>query len=614
MNIYQNNIHKYKAEVSKLAKELNQLSTIRLIAFLCSIALIIFLANERWIALILTVGPLLGFGFALIIKRYNRIAYLKRHATFLKEINENEVLKLENKLSDFPTGQEFIRRDHAYVSDLDIFGSNSLFQLLNRTTAESGKIYLAKWLSEPASKDVILERQKAIKELSSKFEWRQDFQASGMHFQNPKSDYKKLLSWIKTPEQLIPNQSKYLIATILLSLSAISATLYFFLHAYSPDWFTKLIPLIIILTVNQFFLRKIRPITEETLEKTHQNTKILAGYQSLIKKIESENFDSALLKRLQSALNRNKYSASGEINRLKNILEIFQLTGNKRTSIEGNKFYLIFNLFFLLDVYWIILTEKWKSKNRDHLDSWVSAISEFEVLSSLAGFSYSNPSFSFPEIKDEPYSIQFEKLGHPLINTEIRVCNHFNLSGQGKTALITGSNMAGKSTFLRTLGVNLVLGFMGAPCCAKSAQISHMKIFSSMRTLDNLEEGISSFYAELRRIEQLLDLIKKGQPIFFLLDEMFKGTNSKDRHKGGFSLIKQLEELNAFGMISTHDLELAILAKNQSTVTNYSFNSEIREGKMSFNYKLTEGICKDFNASELMKRSGIKVLSDIEKI
>ena len=180
--------------------------------------------------------------------------------------------------------------------------------------------------------------------------------------------------------------------------------------------------------------------------------------------------------------------------------------------------------------------------------------------------------------------------------------------------MITGSNMAGKSTFLRTVGVNLVLALMGAPCCAKSGQVSHMKMFTNMRTQDNLEEGISSFYAELKRVERLLTLIKSGEPIFFMLDEMFKGTNSQDRYKGGVSLIKQLSELNAFGLISTHDLELAKLAGNHMIVSNHSFNSQINDGEMSFDYQLTDGICTDFNASELMKRSGIKVLDDIESL
>jgi DNA mismatch repair ATPase MutS len=316
-----------------------------------------------------------------------------------------------------------------------------------------------------------------------------------------------------------------------------------------------------------------------------------------------------ILLRLQSAVGRDNHSAAAEISRLKKILAVFQLRGRKREF--NHQFYSLFNNLWFFDVYLIILTEQWKNRNRSFLREWVSAISEFEALTSLAGFHYSNPAFTFAEIVDNSYNIDFQMLGHPLISTDKRVLNDFSLGGQGEIVMITGSNMAGKSTFLRTVGVNVILALAGAPCCARSGQVSNLRIFTSMRTQDSLEEGVSSFYAELKRLEQLLKLIESGQPVCFLLDEMFKGTNSRDRHKGGLSLIKQLKELNAFGIISTHDLDLAILVGKHKIVTNYSFNSSLDEGEMIFSYALTEGLCSDFNASELMKRSGIKVLSDI---
>ena len=203
------------------------------------------------------------------------------------------------------------------------------------------------------------------------------------------------------------------------------------------------------------------------------------------------------------------------------------------------------------------------------------------------------------------------RLGHPLINSNKRVCNNFHSEGQGDIVLITGSNMGGKSTFLRAVGVNLVLAFAGAPCCAIQGQVSNLKLFTSMRTQDNLKEGVSSFYAELSRIEKMLKLIESSQNTFFLLDEMFKGTNSEDRHKGGFSLINQLSKLKTSGIIATHDIELAKLSGNKRLVTNYSFNSEIKDNSMIFSYELHPGICNDFNASELMKKSGIEILSNI---
>ena len=611
MNIYQANIQKYRTKGETLAKVLNRLSVLRLVAFLFSIAIIVYLANERLAVLIGVVAPVFVLGYILLIKHYNQVAYDKRHADFLKEINEGEVLKCKNELSGFPTGQKFISRSHPYVSDLDVFGPHSLFQLLNRTTTESGNVCLAEWQSAPASKEVILERQEAIQELTPKLDWRQDFQATGMHFKNPKSDYNKLLAWVEKPVELLPNKSKHLVLGVLLSIIATSLGVYYCIQVFSSNYTLSIVPLVIVLLLNYLVLRRVKPIAEDIIENTHHNVKILRGYQVLVVKIESEKFHSKILQQLQSAFNQDNFSASNEINKLRKILEIFQLRGTKKT--DRNKFYPVFNIFWLLDIYWILLTEKWKQRNSAYLKSWASAVGEVEVLSSLAGFSYSNPSFTFPEIKEEPFIVQFEMLGHPLIGAGKRVCNDFSLRGEGNITMVTGSNMAGKSTFLRTVGINLVLALMGAPCCARSGQVSYMRVFSSMRTQDNLEEGTSSFYAELKRIEQLLELIDSGEPVFFLLDEMFKGTNSKDRHKGGFSLIKQLKELNAFGIVSTHDLDLAVFAGKHRLVSNRSFNSEIREGEMIFDYGLADGLCRDFNASELMKKSGIKILSDIEE-
>lgn len=613
MNVYENKILEYQTALTEAEKELKNLSTLRLLAFLGSFALIIFLANARLAPLVWLLVPICMLGFGLLIRDYDKLSYQKTNITFLKEINEQEVLRQQNKLSGFPSGQAFIDRNHPYAADLDMFGPHSLFQLINRATTESGQALLAEWLAQPASEKIILQRQQAIKELNSKLDWRQDFQAAGMHFTNSKSGYQKLLTWIEKPATLLPDQLKYMSVSVLLALASTAAAVYFVygIMYYMQDFSLRyILPLIVSLIINSLYLKKLRPIAEDIIDNTHNNVIILGGYQSLITKIESGHFQSEILQRLKSAFSEGTYSAAYEISRLKNILSVFQMKGSKR-SVGKNDFYAIFNILWLFDVHLIILTEKWKQKNGPQLRTWAGSVSEFEVLSSVAGFAYSNPSFTFPEIQKEPYSIHFEMLGHPLLNPQRRVSNDFDLDGRGEIAMITGSNMAGKSTFLRTVGINLVLALIGAPCCAKSGRVSHMKIFTSMRTQDNLEEGVSSFYAELKRIEQLLKLIESGEPIFFLLDEMFKGTNSEDRYKGGASLIRQLSELNAFGMISTHDLELARLAAKHMIVANFSFNSEINSGEIIFNYLLTKGICTDFNASELMKRSGIRILSDI---
>ncbi|MFY0592308.1 MutS-related protein [Roseivirga sp.] len=601
-----------KEEILSLEEITKRYSFLRLASFIISFIVIIALANERLITWVWIVTPLSVFTFTYLLVRYNQFNNQKQKETHLKEVNENELLRLSNELSKFPTGTQYLKENHAFIADLDVFGPHSVFQLLNRTTTESGSERLANWLSKSADKETINDRQEAIQDLKPKLKWRQQFEVSGLSYKNTESDYQKLLKWFDIPEQLLPKQTLYLSASI--SLGVISTTLAVLcLINIATDGLQIYLPLFLLVTgINYSILKKVAPIAEETIDHTHYNVQILGGYEMLAQNILSEKFESKKLKLLQADLIRGDATANKEIKQLRKILEIFQLRGTRRS--DNNKFYVLFNIFWLFDIYWILLTEKWKFRNRKQVPIWIEAISNFEALNSLAGFAYANTDYVFPEIKAEPYHLDFQMIGHPLIATKSRVCNNFSLKERGQIAMITGSNMAGKSTFLRTIGVNLVLAYAGAPCCSKSAGVSSMTMFTSMRTQDNLIEGVSSFYAELKRVEHLLKLIESGQPIFFMLDEMFKGTNSEDRYKGGVSLIKQLNELNAFGIISTHDLELAKLAGHHMIVSNHSFNSKIKAGILKFDYKLQGHICTDFNASELMKNSGIKIINDIEKM
>lgn len=613
MKIYQENIKKYNAKTLRLKKVLNRISLLRLLIFVISSTILITLFSINLITPIFIVFPISIICFALVVKHHNKIAYLRKHTSFLKRINESEILREECNLEEFDTGHKFINQNHPYTSDLDIFGQHSIFQLVNRTTTESGMILLSEWLSEPAPNYEIHDRQKAIKELSQKLDWRQDFQASGMHYKNKKSDYYKLLDWVGAPVVLLKYRRIYIAVAIILSILSLLGLFLFIINLTSPTWYIYILSCITVLFVNYIILRKVNPLAEEIVETSTGNLNTLRGYRTLINKIESESFKSKKLYELQSILIKGKYSAFNEINRLCRILDFSHQRPIKKQPIGGNHFYFILNCFLLLDIYLIIGAEKWKSKNKAFLKPWSRVVSEFEVINSFAGFCYSNPSYTFPEITEKNNYVHFELLGHPLINSNKRVCNNFHSEGHGNIVMITGSNMGGKSTFLRTVGVNLVLALTGAPCCAKYGQVSNLKLYTSMRTQDNLKEGISSFYAELDRIEKMLKLIKSSHNVFFLLDEMFKGTNSEDRHKGGFSLINQISKLKTSGIIATHDIKLAKLSENKMLVTNYSFNSEIINDSMIFSYELHPDICNDFNASALMEKSGIKIISDISK-
>lgn len=613
MQIYKDNIKRYDADFLKLSKLLNRISFLRLFIFVISIIILIYLFKYKLFIPILIVSPILIFCFGAAIKYYDKIIFLKKHTVFLKGINESEILREECNLDEFDTGHKFINQNHPYTSDLDIFGQHSIFQLLDRTTTESGMILLAEWLSEAAPNYEIHERQKAIKELSQKLDWRQDFQASGMHFQNRKSDYNKLLVWVEASAVLLKHRLIYIAVAIILSILSLLGLYLSIINLASSSRYFYIFLFIIVLVINYIILRRIKPIADDIVKTSQEIINILRGYRTLINKIECENFNSKKLCELQSLLIKSKYSALNEINKLCRLLEFSQQRGVriKYIAIGGNYLYPLLNIFLLIDIYLIIGIEKWKSKNKVFLKSWAEAVSEFEVINSLAGFCYSNPSYTFPEITEKINYVYFESVGHPLINSNNRVCNDFHSEGQGDIVLITGSNMGGKSTFLRTVGVNLVLALAGAPCCAKYGEVSNLKLYTSMRTQDNLKEGISSFYAELDRIEKMLKLIESSHNVFFLLDEMFKGTNSEDRHKGGFSLINQISKLKTSGIIATHDIELAKLSGNKMLVTNYSFNSEIINDSMIFSYKLHTGICNDFNASALMEKSGIKIISNI---
>ncbi len=611
MKIYQENIKKYDTKTARLKIVLNRISLLRLLIFLISITILIILFSLNLITPVFIVFPISVISFGIVIKHHNKIAHLKKHTSFLKKINEFEIQREKCNLEEFDAGQKFINPNHPYTSDLDIFGHHSIFQLINRTTTESGMILLTKWLSEPARNSEIDDRQKAIKELSQKLNWMQDFQASGMHFQNKQSEYYKLLDWVAAPSVLLKYRQIYIAVAIILPILFILSSYFFYVHLDSLMGLIYLSLMILVLLTTFIILKKVKPQAENIVETSTENLKTLKGYRTLINKIECESFKSDKLAELQSILTKGKYSAYNEINRICRLLDFSHQRPIKKQPINGNQLYPIINSFLLIDIYLIIGTEKWKSKNKAFLKSWAEAVSEFEVINSFAGFCYSNPSYTFPEIAEKNNYVHFESLGHPLINSNNRVCNDFHSGGHGDVVMITGSNMAGKSTFLRTVGVNLVLALAGAPCCASACQVSNLKLFTSMRTQDNLEKGISSFFAELSRIEKMLKQIENNQNIYFLLDEMFKGTNSEDRHKGGFSLINQLSKLETSGIIATHDIELAKLTEQKKLVANYSFNSEMINGSMIFNYKLHNSICYDFNASELMKKSGIEILSNI---
>jgi hypothetical protein len=590
LDIFQERTDLFKSEYQVLNRKYNTIAVIRIIAFLSFLTIAIIAANYRLGTLLAMTVLIFPIVFGLIIKLHQRISYKRRQTGFLKLINENEANIAQGILVQQDQGQEYVDTKHAYTNDLDIFGANSVFQLLNRTSTGSGKKTLASWLKKKASQKEILDRHNAIEELSVNIGWRQEFQAKGMHNDIRQLDYSSLLNWLK---ETLAIKTTYKVLVVLLPL--ITLTLIGLNIFTSVSFYFTLGAIFINFLILSRFHQHMKDLSEAVLD----HVGVLKSYGSLIGHLEDSIFKNAYLMSLKSRFDNDGLSASASIQKLQKILDLL--------NARSNFFYSFLNYTLLFDLVIIIRSERWKQKNQADIEKWFDTIGLFEAICSLAGFHYANPDYTFPEICEADFTLSTTALGHPLIKPKERVMNDFEMNGKGALSIITGSNMSGKSTFLRTLGVNIVLAYAGAPVCAKKMSLSLLQVFTGMRTVDNLEEHVSSFYAELKRIRALLDTVELGQPVFYMLDEILKGTNSHDRHIGAVALAKQLSETASFGLISTHDLDLGKLENELSHVENYSFNSTIEGDEIIFPYKLDKGVCKSFNASKLMENMGIKI-------
>lgn len=328
----------------------------------------------------------------------------------------------------------------------------------------------------------------------------------------------------------------------------------------------------------------------------------MSKYERLLESIEGEHFTSKKLMMLRGQITESKSNkkASENINSLAKIVNAF--------DNRLNMLYPIINYLTMWDLQCILRQEKWKSTFKDEMKKWFTSIHEIDALSSLGTFYFNNPEFTMPKITSSKFMVKAHNLGHPLINESSRICNDLELDGAGKLLLITGSNMAGKSTFIRSVGVGLVLATTGAPICADLFEFYPMNIYTSMRVKDSLDDGESSFYSELKRLKLILDALNKEEKIMILLDEILRGTNSEDKHKGSEAFIKQLTKYHCLGLIATHDLQLGSLEDQfPENVKNCCFEVIIKDEKFTYDYKLKDGVCQTLNATVLMKQMGITI-------
>lgn len=589
-SLYQHRAEQFEAAAQQLRLRYIRLAFVRLVVFLVAVGVAIFLFSIHWLA---GLGFVIAFlvGFYPFMQWHQAIQREEHHNRYLAAINQKELACLEQDCTGFADGAAFTNPEHPYMVDLDIFGPYSFFQYCNRTTTAMGQQRLADYLSHPAMKAEILLRQQAVSELQQKLDWRQHFQAYGQDTKDNLQHIQRLNSWLSMPTFVLDNR----IIRLNLYLAPLWFALAVFFGIYYLPWYGAVLFLLPTILLLRNTLKKVN----DTHQRTAEARKMLAAYARLIQHIEAENFSTEKLQQLKAAFVTSNIPASNAIDRLSYIIS--------QLNVRYNAFAIILNLIGLWDLQWVYRLEKWKAAQRENLPRWFDALAEFETLASLGNLAFNNPDWVFPTLHDDTILVA-EELGHPLINRKKRVTNDLTAPTQGHIKLVTGSNMAGKSTFLRTVGLNIVLAMTGAPACAKRLELPLLQVYTSMRTQDALHESTSSFYAELKRLKFIIEAVERGDNVFFLLDEILKGTNSNDRHLGSKALIRQLIESKGGGIIATHDLELGQLETQYGgAIENLRIEVEIKNDELYFDYKLKKGVSESFNATVLMQKMGIKV-------
>jgi len=586
-----NNLYK------SLEKKYNIISNIRLFLAI----LIIYFGYKVYNGsgnLFLALEIIVVFLFLILVLYHLKIREARERAKILEDINGRYISRIDGTWIEFEDmGKEFIDTSHDYSSDLDIVGENSIFQLLNITNTHTGRKTFANNLLKPLkNKEKIYLRQEAIKELSQKLDLVQEIEYLTYKNKKDLKDPETLIKYAGSKENLFKSRfTKKLIRFMPVLVISINT---FGIFSRSPFMIYLGLGILVVQT-SMWLLSMFR--NSEVLETVHYLKYNLETYLEVLKLLEKESFSSEELKRITGIMFSQGQSS---IEAIKELDKITQLINVRSGGISN----LLLNAVFLWDYQCIFLLEKWKEKYGEKVKDWIEGIGEIESLISFSVLNNINTHITFPEIVDGKSRIIAEELGHPLINMGDRVDNDIKLDNE--IFIITGSNMSGKTTFLRTMGINLVLAYNGAGVCAKSMKLTLLGIVTSMRIVDDLKGGISTFYGEILRIKRIIDRAEAQDNMIFLIDEIFTGTNSMDRILGAKNVIGNLNKDNIIGMITTHDLELCTL-DSKERIRNFYFEDKYDGNTIKFDYKIKPGKSTSTNARNLMNLAGIKIVEEI---
>jgi hypothetical protein len=588
--LYRERLSERERETAARKRKVALVSYARLLTFFAGVALLWYVWErepERWPALFVPV-VLFGGLLAVHLRLNDALARLSRAERFYRR----GIGRLEwSWQGTGRSGEAFLDRDHPYARDLDVFGKGSLFELLATTVSPWGTRTLASWLTGPATPEEVRLRQEAVRELRPLVDLRERV-ASEPAEEDVIEDPGALGKWAGAPELLSPGPARW----CALALGAVTATLAILWLAGSADRVVFLMAL----AASASFALVFRSRTDAVLGAVEPASRDLSILASLLEILEHQSFAAEHLVSLQSRLSAEGEPASARIRRLARLME--------HLDLRRNQLFAIVAALLLWGTQFAFAIEAWRRTSGPRIPNWLEAVGELDALLAIASYGFENPEDVFPEVSSKEARFEAEGLGHPLIPPDRLVRNDVAFGKEASLLVVSGSNMSGKSTLLRSIGVATVMALAGAPVRARRLALSRLRVAASIRIEDSLQEGISHFYAEILRLRQIMELTKVEVPVLFLLDEILHGTNSHDRRIGAEAVVRGLVDRGAIGLVTTHDLALSRLEETMSgRARNVHFEDHIEDGKVRFDYRMREGVVTKSNALELMRGIGLEV-------
>ena len=530
--------------------------------------------------------------FLVLADVQQRLTQARRRSERAADIYEQGLARLDDRWAGSgATGERFLKASHPYAEDLDIFGHGSLFELLSRARTRVGEETLAEWLLEPAQPEIVRARQTAVMELRPQLDLREDLALLGEGVRSGE-DSQGLLKWAAIAPWAISTFTR--ITALALALLAV-VTLILWVAGFG--W----IPFLVAFLLGRVFASSLQSRIEQVISAVDGAGRDLTLLSGVLSRLERERFSSPSLVELRAALDVEGLAPSQQIARLNRLIDLL--------DARRNMIFAPLSVLLLWPLQLAIAIERWRQSSGPVVGRWLAAVGEFEALSSLASYAYEQPQYPFPELVENEALFDGEGLGHPLIPESRNVRTNLSLTDERlRVLIVSGSNMSGKSTLLRTVGTNTVLALAGAPVRASRLRLSPLQVGASIRIQDSLQAGASRFYAEITRLRQIVELTEGTLPVLFLLDEILHGTNSHDRRIGAEGVVRGLIERGAIGLVTTHDLALARIAEELAPhADNVHFEDHLEGGKMTFDYQLRPGVVQRSNALELMRSVGLEV-------